>query len=673
MQKSFVQYGIVIRKYDTGNNTKIRGNKNIQNGTSNDSNGSKENKVMLENGKNGETNGNIHKENNHDNGMKNVDGNKNVNGHENGDGNGDGNGNENEMRISKNPNGTDAWTNMKLKLLAHSTHIARESNDLNSALGTLCLMIRLMGELEMRQQQQLAAWISSITETDEKLRNNSNKSKNNQNNENNQNNQNNNLNNDINNDNEKSENEEDFDEINSANFSMQKLLITIKGRKILTSELIAHRWNISQYGQGNPYVLVSGDTPQTPQLNASNISRLGLSNPPGSYGYVSTIGTYENNSQVRGKSSANSRISGGRRGSGSVNAKYTTTLTELESKLIPRLGSGSGPGSGPGSRMSIRFDKSELIETVSGNRNNGQTGQIGPGPRVPFSLQNDLKKVHRLSSIYDEKIPNNSGSNDGNNDNSNINNDDIKFRGKSSSLNSRVGNSASGSVTSVSSYTMFSPPSILGISTNLEKKRNQNNLLKKKHHSNSAAGRLINAQLQNYQTITNTANDAANFLSSIILPDGQPLPTPPNNLNLKKNNYSGMSRNILKSGLNLSNIPGPKIKLPSASRLTSIVMNGQTNVRTVNVTQKSTMSVSDHTPITNSSQKSILKEKNQIDESVTNTQITMTNENIEINQDYSLFEQSLDSLSFMIFDGGVSPQQQEQGVELLEQLGREVE
>jgi hypothetical protein len=58
-----------------------------------------------------------------------------------------------------------SWTSMRLQLLAHSTYIARESGDFSSATSSLCLMIKIMNELELRQQQQLIAW-SHIGKTD---------------------------------------------------------------------------------------------------------------------------------------------------------------------------------------------------------------------------------------------------------------------------------------------------------------------------------------------------------------------------------------------------------------------------------------------------------------------------------------------------------------------------
>ena len=174
-------------------------------------------------------------------------------------------------------NGMNAWLSMRLQLLAHSTHIARENSDLNSAINTLCAMVRLMGDLEKRQQKQLQAWSNSISFNDNKIDNNISILKHDQN------------------DNYDS-NISEIGEVNELKnvYTLQsigKLFISSEGRKIITTELIANKWilnnNENKYGNNNVYNdnnssnnnnnNNNNNNCNTPTLSTRNISRIGFS------------------------------------------------------------------------------------------------------------------------------------------------------------------------------------------------------------------------------------------------------------------------------------------------------------------------------------------------------------------------------------------------------------
>lgn len=223
--------------------------------------------------------------------------------------------------------------------------------------------------------------------------------------------------------------------------------------------------------------------------------------------------------------------------------------------------------------------------------------------------------------------------------------------------------SVSGSVSSSSCYTVFSPPSILGISENTERRRKrlQTN---KKRNPHSAAGRLIKAQLQSYQTISTGATDAANFLSTMLLPDGQTMPVPPSSKGPAPMTPAGM----MKAGLNLSQVSASRMKLPSASRISSMVLNSSTVVRTPSVAPGTTETRSDTVTSSTSQKSGSFKEELALIAEGDESSLI-----VDIPGPSSSLSLCLNSLSRMLFEGGVTTAQQDQGVELLEQLSREVE
>ena len=133
---------------------------------------------------------------------------------------------------------TAAWTAMRLQLLAHSTHIARENGDFNTAASSLCTMIRLMGALEAGQQQQLAAWSSSmaILESDRDEGGHTSGLKSTHSTE---------LLSEMGDDSVRSQK----DDHGVAKFS--HLLGTAEGRRTLSSELLNHKWRQHLSGRAN--------------------------------------------------------------------------------------------------------------------------------------------------------------------------------------------------------------------------------------------------------------------------------------------------------------------------------------------------------------------------------------------------------------------------------------
>ena len=258
--------------------------------------------------------------------------------------------------------------------------------------------------------------------------------------------------------------------------------------------------------------------------------------------------------------------------------------------------------------------------------------------------------------------------------------------------------SVTGSVSSSSCYTVFSLPSVLGISDATEKRRKriQQNKKTKPH---SAAGRLINAQLQNYHTISNTASDAASFLSVMLIPENQSTSsssssflsttqshTQTQSQGMHKNSISMNPAGMLKAGLNLSQISANRLKLPSANRISSIVLNSSTPGRVTPTTPSTIPTTPTPTPPS-------IPQGNKFTPSISETRTDTVHTSLSqksLKDDFTLvmdgddyppgvgvppvtpLTRILDSLSRMLFEGGVSSAQQDQGVELLEQLSREV-
>ena len=194
---------------------------------------------------------------------------------------------------------------------------------------------------------------------------------------------------------------------------------------------------------------------------------------------------------------------------------------------------------------------------------------------------------------------------------------------------------------------------------------------------------LINLNLLS----SNSASDAANFLSSIILPDDQLLPVPPTNSNNNNNSninnkfpskfnqkrglkgFNNISGSVMKAGLNLSNLSAPKMKLSSKSKLNSIALNGPMNGRTASpLPQQQQPAISVSTPSVNSTSLKITRDKSGEE----NSPITMMTSEMESSLECSLLDSCLESLSRMLFEGGSTSAQQEEGIDLLGQLSREV-
>ena len=515
--------------------------------------------------------------------------------------------------------GTSAWTAMRLQLLAHSTHIARENGDFNTAASSLCTMIRLMGALEAGQQQQLAAWSSSmaILESDRDEGGHTSGLKSTHSTE---------LLSEMGDDSVRSQK----DDHGVAKFS--HLLGTAEGRRTLSSELLNHKWRQHLSGRANA---------ETPMLSASNISRL-VGSPTNGSGVIgqSLPGSAEKPVKPpRRPTSTNSKMSngmGGRRATATSGSLFGSDLDRLvvyNTHSVPA--------------------KPESVNPVRGGSGSGRYS-VGVS-HVTTTPQRHSSLTFKGESKYDDEVGGDYG---------------LKHRrkGSGSSMHSsglRRGHnvSVSGSVSSSSCYTVFSPPSILGISENTERRRKRLQM-NKKRTTHSAAGRLIKAQLQSYQTITTGATDAANFLSTMLLPDGQPMPVPPPSKGSAPMTPAGM----VKAGLNLSQISASRMKLPSASRISSMVLNSSTpSVRTPTVIPSTPETKSD-TVTSSTSQKSgsYREELGLITEGDEASLMA------DIPAPSSSFSLCLNSLSRMLFDGGVTTAQQDQGVELLEQLSREV-
>lgn len=536
--------------------------------------------------------------------------------------------------------GTVAWTSMRLQLLAHITHISRENGDFNAAATTLCAMIRLMGALEARQQEQLSAWSSStalperdfVREREDFLGGDGSRGS-------------------PYGDLQSELGDESIrcvvEDIGVA--SVGRLLGSIEGRRQLSTELMNYRYRQHSNGQ-----MRTGP----PILSASNISRL-VGTPSGkSVSAKSMFGapgsTEKPPRALHRSTSTSSQLSssgaGGmgmgagaepvvKRGSGSVHSALT--IADLDTKhtsFVTPVGAGT-----PGSAMS-RYS-------------------LGPnaGALVPHRPSFSIVKGERKEmSKYDDRTDDNSP------------NDKNRRRSNGSTMTSisnfRKSQNASvaGSVSSSSCYTVFSPPSILGISeiTERRRKRIQQNKKKKPH---SAAGRLINAQLQSYQSFSNTASGAANFLSTMLLPDGQST-MPSNKLGVQNATPLG----ILQTGANLSQMSINRVKLPSASRISSLVLNSAPGRVTPPAPvpgpgqgPKTPPSTPDTTTTMNTS--SSMREREEL------SLIVEGDEGYTVDDmPPSCLSRCLDSLSRMLFEGGVSSAQQEQGIELLEQLSREV-
>ena len=577
-------------------------------------------------------------------------------------------------------NGVKAWTSMKIQLLAHSTHISRENNDLNSAVNTLCCMIRLMGELEKRQQDQLKSWTNSISFIDDKYDNNTQRIRNDSN------------------DLDISEIGDDIKNMNYLQNDIRKLFLSSEGRKQITTELIAKKWNLhNNNNNGNNYDCdpLEMNYNETPILSTSNINRIGFSSSAGSFSLPGSRGTETGPGTGRsgsmgfvGRGSTTSRLSGGRRSSGNPSI-IATFANDFESRIA----------GGISSRSSFKLGKRDtnpdvVTETWVPNSKSKNVSPSGLLKGTSLILQKELKKDFRIASQYDEKdIDLETTDNYNINNNSNTNSNYKSHRkGGSSGPNSRIGrHSGPGSVSSISFYTVFAPPSILGISANTEKRRQQN-LLKKKN-SYSTAGRLVNAQLQSYQTISNSASDAANYLSSIILPEDQLLPTPqtnskndnshinnnfPSKFNSKRGlkGFNNISGSVMKAGLNLSNLSAPKMKSLSKSKLNSIALNGQMNVRTASPLpqqqQQQQQAVSVGTPSINSSSLKIIRDKSGEENTAVTMMTTEMESSLEFPMECSPLDSCLESLSRMLFEGGSTSAQQEEGIDLLGQLSREV-
>ena len=435
---------------------------------------------------------------------------------------------------------------------------------------------------------------------------------------------------------------------------------------------------------------------ETPILSTSNINRIGFSSSAGSFSLPGSRGTETGPGTGRsgsmgfvGRGSTTSRLSGGRRSSGNPSI-IATFANDFESRIA----------GGISSRSSFKLGKRDtnpdvVTETWVQNSKSKNVSPSGLLKGTSLILQKELKKDFRIASQYDEKdIDLETTDNYNINNNSNTNSNYKSHRkGGSSGPNSRIGrHSGPGSVSSISFYTVFAPPSILGISANTEKRRQQN-LLKKKN-SYSTAGRLVNAQLQSYQTISNSASDAANYLSSIILPEDQLLPTPqtnskndnshinnnfPSKFNSKRGlkGFNNISGSVMKAGLNLSNLSAPKMKSLSKSKLNSIALNGQMNVRTASPLpqqqqQQQQQAASVGTPSVNSSSLKIIRDKSGEENTAVTMMTTEMESSLEFPMECSPLDSCLESLSRMLFEGGSTSAQQEEGIDLLGQLSREV-
>jgi hypothetical protein len=518
---------------------------------------------------------------------------------------------------------TAAWTAMRLQLLAHSTHIARENGDFNTAASSLCTMIRLMGALEAVQQEQLAAWSSSMAsmESDKEEGSNPPGLKSTYSTE---------LLSEMGDDSVRSQKEDH----GIATFG--RLLGTAEGRRILSSELLNHKWRQHLSGRANT---------DTPMLCASNINRLVGSPSNGQ----SLPGSAEKPLKPpRRPTSTNSKMSngiGGRRATASTsNSLFGSDLDRLvvyNTNAFPA--------------------RPESVNHVKGGSGSGRypvgVSHVTTTPQRHSSLIFKGERERRDLSKYDDEPGGDFG---------------VKHRrkGSGSSMHSsglRRGHNVSvtGSVSSSSCYTVFSPPSILGISENTEKRRKRLQM-NKKRNTHSAAGRLIKAQLQSYQTITTGATEAANFLSTMLLPDGQPMPVPPPS----KGSIPMTPAGMVKAGLNLSQMSASRMKLPSASRISSIVLNSSTpSVRTPSVVPTTpTPETRSDTVTSSTSQKSGCRE-----ELALITEGDETSLIVDTPAPSSSLSLCLNSLSRMLFEGGVTTAQQDQGVELLEQLSREVQ
>ena len=643
MQKSYAQYGIIMRTNDTVREVSESTKKNIKNGISKDLNeidfyeiqSTKDSKTKV-------------KENSND-----------------------------EDSVSY---GYTAWTKMRLQLLAHGTHIAREGCDFTVASGYLCAMIRLMADIEKKQQQQLTAWAEStrnvhcreeerereggremgdsmsyrITDTLHKSSSNLD------------------LLSDIQEDSGRSGKEHSR--------SIGLLLLSPEGRRLISTELMNHRLMLYQNDRMNT---------GAPILSASNISRIvGTrdhenveSKGPGFDDSNRKFGRPTSTSSISGGPGNFSGVSGsetgtggtGLRGSGSASASLSGIDAEgfrINQKIPVRRGKSDGSRSG----------------SISGT-GSGRSSFVPQSAHVTYrnstSTQKGEKKTERYQSSLIDLMDGNRRKSVGSSATSTV--------GRSRGLNTSV----TGSVSSSSCYTVFSLPSILGISNATEKRRKkiQQNKKTKPH---SAAGRLINAQLQNYHTISNTASDAASFLSVMLIPENQSSTSLSasssfsTQSHMNKNSISMNPAGMLKAGLNLSQISANRLKLPSSSRISSMVLNSSTpgkppptppSIPTTPIPtptpppvpqgNKYTPSISETR--TDSIQTSLSQKSLKDDFTLVMDGDDFPNPGVGVGlPPVTPLTRTLDSLSRMLFEGGVSSDKQDQGVELLEQLSREV-
>ena len=545
--------------------------------------------------------------------------------------------------------GTVAWTSMRLQLLAHITHIARENADFNTAAKYLCAMIRLMGALEARQQDQLTAWSNStalperdlIRDRDEYL--NGDGSRGSPYGD---------LQSEVGDENIRSV----ADDIGVV--SVGRLLGSIDGRRQLSTELMNYRYRLHSNGQGQIHT-------EAPTLSASNIRRLvgspsgksvsgksmsgimgSTEKPPRALHRSSSIGSQLSSSGAGGGIGIGLGGGGGigvegvaKRGSGSVHSALCSADLDTKRTSFLTPAGASTPGSGPG-RYSLGPNSGALVP-------HRPSFSIVKGERKEISKYDDRTMTAESSPTEKNKRRSNGST-------------------MTSISNFRKSQNASvaGSVSSSSCYTVFSPPSILGISEITERRRKkiQQNKKKKPH---STAGRLIDAQLQSYQSISNTASGAANFLSTMLLPDVQSTAMSSSKIGVQNATPLG----ILQTGANLSQMSVNRIKLPSASRISSMVLNSAPG-RVVPVAPGSKTPPSTPDTVT-----TITSASNSVRDREELALIVEGDESYPVEDmpsPSSPLNRCLDSLSRMLFEGGVSSAQQEQGIELLEQLSREV-
>ena len=542
--------------------------------------------------------------------------------------------------------GTVAWTSMRLQLLAHITHIARENADFNTAAKYLCAMIRLMGALEARQQDQLTAWSNStalperdfVRDRDEYL--NGEGSRGSPYGD---------LQSEIGDENIRSV----ADDIGVV--SVGRLLGSIDGRRQLSTELMNYRYRLHSNGQGQIRT-------EAPTLSASNIRRLvgspsgksvsgksmsgivgSTEKPPRALHRSSSIGSQLSSSGAGGGIGLGSGIGGGvdgvaKRGSGSVHSALCSADLDTKRTSFLTPAGASTPGSGPG-RYSLGPNSGALVP-------HRPSFSIVKGERKEVSKYDDRTMTAESSPTEKNKRRSNGST-------------------MTSISNFRKSQNASvaGSVSSSSCYTVFSPPSILGISEITERRRKkiQQNKKKKPH---STAGRLIDAQLQSYHSISNTASGAANFLSTMLLPDVQSTA-----MSSKIGVQNATPLGILQTGANLSQMSVNRIKLPSASRISSMVLNSAPG-RVVPVAPGSkTPPSTPDTATTMTSASNSVRDREELGLIVEGDESYPVD---DMPSPSSPLSRCLDSLSRMLFEGGVSSAQQEQGIELLEQLSREV-